>query len=316
MVWDKVAENLPVIFKCLKYLIKLIKGSKDKPIKPENQEEINKILPSLEKAEEIPKIWQKKEFREFFENYDFIEKEGLIWIIPRKILEQEAIPILKQNKDKQTDKKIDIISLRENKNFYELRTLPKHPKGAISEIFPFLNNRYQSLLNLAIYVDNLYEKNRKEDAGNIKRDIKQRYGEEGLRFCNCYQRGYIERIMLKGSRYEVNERLDKFLKRPIFFVYSEMSEEDLSDVKRQIALALNNKQNYIAIHSLGGAIYYAKEILDEIEEIENIGDSEYESEILEKKKVIGKEKKKINDFSKIWFLESGKELYDLIRDLL
>ncbi len=162
-----------------------------------------------------------------------------------------------------------------------------------------------------------------EEAENIKRSIKFTYGDFGLKFLNLFQRGYLKtflRTLKDKDPLTIEKEIRKFFEEDtkyIFFIHKDMTIDDIEKIKIKVKTALQNKENYIAIHSLGEATLIAENIVKEIEKSITIPE-EYTKHILDEPtdyKTFTEEGKEVNirDFSVIWYKgDTGKRLFGFL----
>lgn len=319
----KLAEKIPfvgdiisIVFDILDYF----KGKSEKTvIFPENQEEFKKIVPQLENLRRIPDAFKIKELREFYDKYEIITVDNHLGIVSKVASGGTIISKLRESKDHELkNQEINIIPVDESQYFEELKNNPKYTKKTIADAVIYLDEYFRSLLGLAIYVEELYNQKRILDASVIKNDIRERYGEKGVRFCNCYQRGYIERFIVSQfirQKLDLNDKLHNFLNKPIFFVHNQMRNKEFIRIEDLIKQAIKNKKDYIAVHSLGSAGGLALRIINDVNS-EDFGD--YEIITLDKNvpKKSGISTKRIRNVSKIWYRAEGIEIYNLIKDII
>lgn len=323
MAYEQILEAFSILGKIVIAMINFVKSKRkpeinkieNKVVFPKNQVDFEKLIPFLDKLREIPELWEIPEIREFHEKYRVIRYEGKLGIINKKVCSEAIYYKLLESKDKELKQKINLIPSRDAKNFEELKDTPQYTKKTISEVFSFLNNNYKSLLSLAVYIETLYKQKRFIEIEIVKKSIKQRYGEKGLRFCNCYQTGYIERLISISSRFEANDKLDLFLRKPIYFIFGNMDDEKITEIKNKVQKSLNENEDYIAVHSLGLAANLAKYIVEEVSVQDN---SNYDIISIDKENIVGNgdKKQKIRNYSQIWYHGEGKNIFLMIKDLL
>lgn len=177
---------------------------------------------------------------------------------------------------------------------------------------------YFSIINLSVQVEYLYLKGEHTKAEKIKDSIMRIYKEDGLRFSNLFQRGYIKALLKKYQDkppIELHEKIDKFLREDsthIYFIRMMLGENDIDIIMVRIKGAFKSLEKYIAIHSLGRASSIATSIVNEIKEIPQQYAVVKIDEPTNYIKKINGEEVRIRDSSWIWYTEEGKEIYSLL----
>lgn len=260
-----------------------------------------------------------KKFMEFFDGH------VIIWLSRRQrfaIIKKESklfkrfIEDLIKSKNEPLGKIIMVSSLKRALLYQGFKETPKKIDADIIETISVLPSNirysYESLLALSSQVEMCYESDDVENAENIRKSIRTLYKDIGIKFCNLYQRTYLKNFLksLKGKDpITIQNMLKKFLEeetKNVFFIHKAMTLDDLDFTETDIRTAFRNKENYIAIHSLGGAIPLAKNLVDKIKELE---DSTYTRTTRES--TIGE--RNIKDFSAVWYKgEEGKRLFDFL----
>ncbi len=319
---DKSIETTKNLLNLIPYIKKWWKGvfekNKDKIIKPEDQENLKKILPQLGKESSKPKDQQHPIVREFLNKYDILlGNDDIYRIAPKNFINEEIIPILKSYKEKEANQSIDIVNFTEGEAYSNYEKEPKKIPEILSnlEITKF-SHEFQSLLGLSSHVTFLMWNGKRDQANRIKWSIKERYGEEGLRFCNCYSIGYVTTYLksIQGmDEKKIEEKLWQLAKMPLFFTSSLMAKDKIKEITNQITDSLNGKDSYIAIHSLGKASDFAKQITDEIIKLDL--DKDYLDLRIDRKVQRSFSKEKIREYNYIWYNDKGKSFHDLFKSL-
>ena len=211
-------------------------------------------------------------------------------------------------------------------NYEELKTTPKYLEEDLVQVISRLpsNIKFEfiSLINLSIHIEKLYLDGRMEEAENIKKSIKSVYGDFGLKFLNLFQRKYLKtflRTLKEKDPLTMEKEIRKFFEedtRYIFFIHKDMTIDDIEKIKIKVKIALQNKENYVAIHSLGEATLIAESIIKDIEKNKIPG--EYTRHMVDKPTdyktfTEKREEASIRDFSLIWYKgEAGKRLFGFL----
>lgn len=290
----------------------------------------------LKECKQQPEVLQRKELKFLKEGYEdaekFFQKFALAWsdkhksyVLVKKDSERykEICRKFLKSKKEISEQVFTISLLQEEIELYEDEKLPKELKKEILEILPKLPIDYISLIDLALLVEKFYSLGFIEKAIEIRGVISLIYGEEGRRFVNLFQRGYLKTLLIKlKNEGETNlmKQLQKFLNedsRYIFFIHTEMSYEDIKKVEDDVKSALRNRENYVAIHSLGEARQLAESIVSEIEKFsipETYAISKIDTPTTYRRKVNGEIF--VRDFSCIWWTSDGQWIYDLVSPYL
>lgn len=282
-----------------------------------------KIKEAIEKNPELKKIQAISDFiskhqleiPEFFKNYSILNSNGEYSVVPLEISD-DLLKKLKEGKEKELEEKISIIPLEESQIFDEYKNIEKQAPKSIVDIANQLDTKYKSLITLSIYVEGLYEQKRADEAEEIKFSIYRRYGAEGLKFCNLYIRGYLKTLFnniyqqqQNGLKIIIDKTISEFMEEKanaIFFIHLHMYEKEIQKVIQKINNFLDQKKEYIAIHSLGINVDRGIEIAKRI----NPAGTDYTTGIIHRKS-----EDKPWEFSEIWYRANGIEIYSLIKDI-
>lgn len=318
----KFIAGLSSLLKACKSFFSKRKDSKEKII-IKDQKKIEDILPELEKGSKNNPEKNPPVVNEFLKDFDIIREEGVYKIIPRAITNLYIVPKIKSFKDIEASQRINIIpfSSAESYEYYrrEPKELPKNLKANPSKF----SKQFQSLLALSSSVKELIKLNKKNQAYEIKRAIKESFYEEGIRFCNCYSAGYVETYLkyLKDlSEEEIENKMVELSKKPIFFISNpsflfgrdEKIKRKIDQTKNMLVSSMNNQKPYLALHGLGTAAEIAEEVSKLI--LNTNADNEYESLKIDRNRKVNSQKK-IRDFSYVWYTEEGKEFYEIFKIL-
>jgi hypothetical protein len=323
-------ESISLIRKILKKCKEVLTGDSDNAIvlKMKHPEQFEKVTFLLERASNAKPKKNDAAVNEFIKDYDIIldKTDGRYKVIRKKIKNRDIIPNIRSFKEKEANQKIDILPYSTASTFFDYEKGEKQ----IPSILSVSNNKkfsdpFKSLLMLSSEVKRLFSIGNKSSANIIKKSIRETYGEEGLRFCNCYFVGYVEIYLdfLKDkNEKEIEEKMWELSKMPIFFVsshYNSLSQKSLiefvkkqfEEIYKKIKNAMDENSNYLAIHGLGIAAEFAEDISKEISS-KNV-DTNYENLRIDRDKKIAKEK--IRDFNKIWYNANGKSFCRLFNSL-
>jgi tetratricopeptide (TPR) repeat protein len=297
---------------------------------------ITTIYKLLRECEQQPEILHKKELNELKRQYreakEFFERFVLAWseknktflLLKKKskIYEKICEEFIKLKKE--TPKQLFFVSLlEEGLDLYEDG---KSLKGINEEMYKILTKLppdYVSLIHLSLLVERFHSLCFTEKATKVREIIFSVYKEEGLKFSNLFQRGYLKSLLAKSKDEDeerIVEKIQKLLyndSKYIFFIHTQMSYEDIDRIKNEIKTALKNQENYIAVHSLGEARLLAEDIVSEIEKTfkDNSILTKYG---IDKRDIPTTYKRKVNgeifvrDFSCIWWTSDGQWIYDLV----
>jgi len=298
----------------------------------------------LKEYEREPEMLQKKEFSElkgelqrlYKEAKNFFEKFVLAWsekdktflLVKKKSKTYEKVCEEFRMLKKETPKQLFFISLlEEGLDLYEDGKSLKEIDKEMRRILTKLPADYVSLIHLSLLVERFHSLGLTEKAIAVRETILSVYKEEGLRFSNLFQRGYLKSLLVK-SKEENEERIvgkiQKFLyqdSKYIFFIHTQMSYEDIERIKKEVKTALESQENYVAVHSLGEARQLAENIVNEIEKVfkdnpilTNYAIDKRDTPTTYKKKVNGEIF--VRDFSCIWWASAGQWIYDLVSPYL
>ena len=337
-VLDKLIDRAPLFLKILEKIEKWYRCRKEEIL--EIDVEIFKNLVNLykifEKLQEEKQLLKNEDIKALFESAEkFFDKYVVGWssergkyVIIRKESEEyqhyiEKIIALKKSESKRL---FFITALDSGFNYEELKTTPKYLEEDLIQLISKLPSNirfeYISLVNLSIHVEKLYLEGRIDEAENIKRSIKLTYGDFGLKFLNLFQRGYLKtflRTLKDRDPLTIEKEIKKFFEEDtnyIFFIHKDMTIEEIEKIKIKVKTALQNEENYVAIHSLGEATLIAKNVVKEIEK--NIAAlDKYTKHTVNAptnyKTLTEDGEVKIRDFSVIWYKgDTGKRLFGFL----
>jgi len=336
-VLDKLIDRVPLFLKILEKIESWFHERKEVlEIDVETLKNLMNLYKIFEKLKEEERLLENKEIRAQFENAEkFFEKYAIGWsskrgkyVIIRKDYEEfqrylEKIITLKKVESKSF---FFITTLDIGFNYEELKTTPKYLEEDLVQVISRLpsNIKFEfiSLINLSIHIEKLYLDGRMEEAENIKKSIKSVYGDFGLKFLNLFQRKYLKtflRTLKEKDPLTMEKEIRKFFEedtRYIFFIHKDMTIDDIEKIKIKVKIALQNKENYVAIHSLGEATLIAESIIKDIEK--NKIPEEYTRHMVDKPTdyktfTEKREEASIRDFSVIWYKgEAGKRLFGFL----
>jgi len=287
-----------------------------------------------QKLQEEERLLENKEIKTLFESAEnFFGKYAIGWspkrgkyVIIRKDSEEYIHYIEKTAALKKSESQtfFFITTLDAGLNYEELKTAPKYLEEDLLQVISRLpsNIKFEfiSLVNLSIHIEKLYLDGMVEEAENIKKSIKSTYGDFGLKFLNLFQRGYLKTFLktLKDKDpLTIEKDIRKFFEEDtkyIFFIHKDMTIDDIEKIKIKVKVALQNNENYIALHSLGEATLITENIVKEIEKSIKIP-GEYTKHIVNEPtnyKTLTEEGEKVNirDFSVIWYKgDTGRCLF-------
>ncbi len=323
----KIMENLPWIMEFFEKIKERLK-KKDKIVYVDS--DVVEILREMEicirKLKETDGLGENREFENLLKLGDeFFKEYVIIWvpdkrkygIIPKKSKYfQNIIDKLLESKKKSAEQFM-VSSLDSGLLYHEFKDSEKRMEEEIIDTISVLPKEaktlYTSLIALSAQIEDLYKKGKIDDAEFVRRSIKLLYGEFGLKFCNLYQRNYLKnffKTLEKKDPKVIEREIKRFFDETkyVFFIHKDMSIQDLENIKIQIEDALNRGEDYIAVHSLGGATTLARTIVESLSPPENIT---YQKTVHD-----GVDEKNVRDFTIIWYKgEKGERLltYFLIK---
>jgi hypothetical protein len=276
--------------------------------------EQEKILHVLSILNNHPELKEDVAAIEFFEGYRIILRNNKIGFTKKETAEDYINETIEKMRTDESVNKIDLLPLEEYQEYGDI-LLTKYASKEIAEVSSRLGKTYKRLLALSIRLETLYKERRLDDVENLKEDIVKIDKDFGLKFCNLYMRGYLKKFMsstlyIAEDREDVDKCIKKFIQedcKSIYFISNiyQMKIEYVAKIIKKVNVALNNRDGYIAIHSLGKARKLAKKAIAEINLPENT--DYYEPITVE----VGTE------LSKIWYRGSkGLEILNLIKDTI
>lgn len=297
------------IIEFVKETINRIKGNKDEVFYPPDQEKFKKVI----KVTNAPQLKKHPIIVEINGNYNYVSIDGKYGITSGEIGDgdKDIITTLKTAKDKDTDQKINIMSIEEAEKLIDYKNAPKYIEKDFLDLFAKLRLKYKSLISLAIYMEQCYESGKKEEANAFKGDIRIRHGPSGLKFVNLWSVSYLKSLFSlilqkPATPSDINKKLSEFIEKKAESIFFISPDTDYRRAMSDIKGSFKRRQPYIAIHSLGTAGLKALKI---IENIKLPKYSEYEEVLITKKRERGFE------VSKIWYTgEEGLKTYLLIKD--
>jgi hypothetical protein len=267
-----------------------------------DQESFKKVVPYLNRVKTDPEFMKNPNFKKFFEEYD-VGVIGDTWGFINSEARKEVERQLYQSKVKQLSISVELIPVEQAISFDDAKK-PKKVSSTIYRHITLFSNEFRSLINLSLQVGTYYKQGRISDAENTKRQIFQRYGSRGLKFCNCYLCGYIENLvesLESPSSLDLESQINAFLNRPIFFASNFMPDEKLKEIAKKIVAALERGEEYVAIHGLGNASGLSKQIARGITLQPRVG---YKQVVLDKTDL----NEDIKEFSELWYTAPGKHI--------
>ena len=281
---------------------------------------------------ELKEAFEKMEnfFREYIPGWDRERKSYILMRKSSTTFQNIISDFLKFKKEKSKELTF-ISSLDTGIEYEEFKEKPteieKDIVEAVSKLPGDIRTKYFSLVTLSSRIEQLYLEGRIEKAENIRNSIKSLYGEFGLRFSNLYQRGYLKtfmRLLKKEEPKNIVEKIKSFFDEAefVFFIHKNMSISELEEIERKLEMALKNLNEYVALHSLGGATRIAREIIMKIRkripsEIMNQYTTIKKDEKTEYKIRINDKIMQIRDFSYIWYKNKrGRRMYRFFEGLM
>lgn len=337
-ILDKISKYTPVVKEIRSYLT----NNPTKSVYVKGKENIDSVLGYSEQylklkelAKEHPDIIKIPLIKKFLEenrleknilsdspsdtdiygvNYAKAYNDDGVAIVSRDI-QNELHEIIKENRLlKEPKQKINVIPIKEARLFDDFKNETSNIKE--TDISKKLGIKYSSLLKLSIFVSKLYSLGNTDGAEALKYAILNRYGKVGLQFCNLYTRGYISGFLSQLADIEEHNKikinydseLDNLIDRDtdcVVFVHPRMKSEEIDYAVYKIRNSLDNLKDYIAVHSLGGAIGTAKGITKSVG-IRGV-EGKYKIVFIKPPRAI------VPEFSKVWYKNSGEKIYLLIQ---
>ncbi|MFI5414090.1 MAG: hypothetical protein ACHQ16_00205 [Candidatus Lutacidiplasmatales archaeon] len=133
----------------------------------------------------------------------------------------------------------------------------------LKTIEPYLEPQYASILRLAAYAKNCYDRNRRSRGDEVRNQIGLQYGRAGRKLCNLYLKGYVSDMFVHylkpaltsggdpdGIRKEINELLRSLIRfsENVHFIHQGLPDGVVVD---SVSEAAKNQAPYIAIHAAG-----------------------------------------------------------------
>lgn len=219
-----------------------------------------------------------------------------------------------KNKEETPTKLIRVEALEEAKSYEEVEEDSKNIiiSKDIVDVVNRLNSDFKALILIAKKIDNCYKKEplNEQPVFNWKKYVANSFKKiDGVKFIDLYLYGYIESFLKDNSSLnpeELNDKLSKFLEKPIFFVNRGMKIQEVEIISSIIFGALSKRTDYIAIHSLGSATTYVKQVFENDPKFNLIG--------VYKRPVIDEIDKTVNlpEYSIIWYTPEGKQIYNYV----
>lgn len=213
----------------------------------------------------------RKSFLKENKNATIINVAGNLYIGDFSKMPEDKKQYIKEAYDGNKNKaKIDVM----NSDFYCRVEKFKTSKGdikPISKCFNFLDSQVKNILELSAYAEDLFNQNDSAEAQRVRSDIGDQYGKWGRKLSNLYLSGYINGMIefLKDRGDELKDTLNEEIRNfvnssdPIYFIHEDMSENVVGSIISKIKSGIG----YIAVHSAGRNLEYAREIKSEIETI-------------------------------------------------
>lgn len=298
----------------IKKILSWFKKKAKRVFYPSDQKKAKEVIERLDS----PELEKNPITVELRGNYNIVNIGGNYGFVPKKDSEDDIVKVLNKSKKGETEQKINIIPVEKAEEFINYQNTPKRMEKEFLDIVNMLDSKYKSLVSLSIFIDECYSSDLKEKVEDLKKTIKNRYGDVGLRFTNLWSRGYLKNLfrflsqkLLQGAilPLDINSRFSEFIERSesIFFIHS---SSEANKIASEINGMLEIGKDYVAVHSLGINAYKAREIIKKVNLPENSG---YTVVVIDKEVVI--KGKKLNDVSKIWYKDNGINTYLLIKDI-
>lgn len=326
---ERLIKFALAVFPLLKLLHKKIKKTKV-AVFPTNQKSFLTLMAQCDKLynefetipagtleeleQKIPDMGELKNLvREIHDDYTHFHQDGKVGIVSRQVSISDIYKNFRGSVEKE-GLNWDIFPLEQAGQFISFKETPKPIPKRVVRAMDKLDPDLHTLVILSSHIEKLYTEGLASDAEEMKIRVRERFNEFGTKFCNLYQR-YIKKILisLEDSPANIlNTEVRQFVihdAENIFFIYMRMKQTEIRNIDELLQEALESRENYVAIHSLGGATLIAKLIVDGVEsaiaEKEVGGLKGYSVVLID----TGEEVKgAVKDFSKIWYKKEGKKI--------
>lgn len=154
----------------------------------------------------------------------------------------------------------------------------------IKRIRPFLEPQYASILRLAAYAKDCYDRGVQSKGDEIREQVGLQYGRAGRKLCNLYIKGYVSdmfRYYLQpilesaGDVAEVRARINDLLRRLVRFsenIHFIHHGSNVAATVDSIRGAIDDAEPYIALHAAGKkAVRVADQIVRQLDFVEDSG---------------------------------------------
>lgn len=190
--------------------------------------------------------------------------------------------------------------VRESEGLRKKKSVKKEILEALEKLPKDIRKDLTAIILLSIEIERLYSEGEYSKAEEMRRSIRETFGERGLKICNLYQRGYLKNFLKLKGKSMTKEDLDWFFDatRYVFFIYADISIGALENILNEIHRGFSENATYVALHSLGSASMWVKYLVSRIEAPES-----YSREVVERN----------NDYSVVFYRgDTGNFLYSLL----
>jgi len=244
----------------------------------------------------------------------FLVKEKKYVIVKRQTAIKKYLIELNEEKD---TKKIYKISLAEKISGIQANVIKDdklYLEKELNKRVKVLSHRYSNLVKIALEIEKAYEMKRYTDAQDFKHELYLSDPEEGwkkVKFVDLWDEDYIKNLLLGIPEDQIKpDLLDKeisnLIEKAEYIIFvSKLTQENAAIAIISRGMMLDNP--YIAIHSIGSAMYTALKIIKEVDQ--DFKKKKYTPISVPHKKIT-------NSVSKIWYKgKEGLETYQLFKRL-
>ena len=247
--------------------MKRLKPKRKRVFYPRDQEKFKEALKILHSEDQKTVLKTNPEILEIMGSNNIVFINNRYGIVPKDESNKDIIATLKDLKKGRTTQEISVVPARDFENYVDYRHSPKYIEAEIKKIFDSLNTSMESLIGLAIYIEECFNKNKRDKAEKVRMSVRERYGSEGLKIVNLWTQGYLKSLFKFLSTNEdipseINARITEFIKNSdsIIFVHTQSNQKEIMN---QVRGLLKMNKDYVAVHGLGaGGIIAFKAVHD------------------------------------------------------